>query len=415
MDGLKEKSIVIVNHNAGSPHHGPNFRSYYAAKGWVGQGATVTVVCSSFSHKLKNLPQFEGDYLFEWIDGIQYLWLKGPQFKGNAGRAKSFLVFWRQLRRLPELISGKVDFVLCSSPPPLWVSRCRRFAELKNAKLIFEARDLWPDVIIETSKSGKLNPLVWLMRQQEKLAYKTADAVVSVNWSAIKVMKKRGLEENKFFAISNGASLHDSSNRPSSIGPLEIAEAKHDFLVGYSGALSRVYLIHHFLEASRILEKEGIGFVLIGTGPLASAAQNSQNFQKNLYTTGWIDKKNLSFALSKLSVCFTGLLDVPSFSYGSDSTKLYEYMKASRPIIQAVRDDDAVVNQARCGIRVDPSGAESIAEGVLKLKEMKPWELAGLGANGRKFLEEHRSEDAILSLWERLFSELEKRDKESLI
>ena len=263
------KHALIINHNAGSPYHGPNFRSYYAGLEWVKKGIQSTIVCSSFSHKLKKLPQVESDYSIEWIDGIRYIWLKTPPFSGNAGRLLNFIHFQRRLFMLDKIIQEPVDYVVCSSPPPFWIWFCRRFAARKGACLIFEARDLWPDVIFETTRLGFVNPAAWCMRIAEIDAYKNADAVVSVNESAIKIMQKRGLSRSRFWPIPNGVSLEADAGKdkvPESAVFCQKLREDGFFVVGYAGALSRIYALAYLAEAAQVLRHEKIAFVLAGTG-----------------------------------------------------------------------------------------------------------------------------------------------------
>ncbi len=404
------KHALIVNHNAGSPHHGPNFRSYYAAQGWVEQGMKVTIVCSSFSHKLSRLPEVPGDHLFETIDGIRYLWLKTKPFAGNVGRLRNYLEFQRRLQTVPDLVTEPVDYVVCSSPPPLWIWFCRRLARLKNAALIFEARDLWPDVIFETSPTGRVNPAAWLMRLGELTAYKHADAVVSVNESAIKVMKNRGLDPDRFHAIQNGTALTAVEDRtdPPAADLCRRLQAEGQTVVGYSGALSRIYGLSYLLEAAEALRDEPFAFVLAGTGPFEAELKRHTASLPNLHLVGWIPKDDLQGFLRSVDICYAGLLNVRSFVFGSDSTKVYEYMKAARPVLHSIGDKDSVVAQAGCGLRVIPEDGQAMADGLRELVKQGSGQLDELGAAGKRYLEDNRSYGVLTAKWMKLFASLDR-------
>ena len=67
--------ILIINHNGGSIYHGPNLRTYYAAKELVKLGNNVTIASSSYSHKYAVLPTISGEITCEVIDGIEYRWV----------------------------------------------------------------------------------------------------------------------------------------------------------------------------------------------------------------------------------------------------------------------------------------------------------------------------------------------------
>lgn len=400
------RHIVIVNHNAGSPYHGPNFRSYYAAQGWVKRGLKATIVCSSFSHKLHHLPDVQGNHSVEMIDGIRYIWLKTKRFSGNVGRLRNYLEFRQALNLLPKILSESVDVVVCSSPPPIWLWFCRSFALSKDAALIFEARDLWPDVIFETSRLGYLNPVAWYMRFAERAAYRHSDAVVAVNESAVKLMARRGLDPNRFKAIPNGTDVSDMDAPAveSEGGRLsERLRLEGGFVVGYSGALSSIYGLGYLMGAARVLRSSNIHFVLAGTGPYESELRRFATELPNVHLVGWIPKNALQGFLESVDLCYASLLNVPSFTFGSDSTKLYEYMKAARPILHAIADENSVVKQAQCGLRVASESVEALVAGLRELSMFDPVQLAALGEKGRSYLCEHRSYDVLASKWMDVF------------
>ena len=54
-------NILLINHYAGSPELGMEFRPYYMAKEWVKAGHQVLIVGGSFSHLRKVQPQGKED------------------------------------------------------------------------------------------------------------------------------------------------------------------------------------------------------------------------------------------------------------------------------------------------------------------------------------------------------------------
>jgi len=43
-------NILLINHYAGSPEHGMEYRPFYFAREWVRAGHRVLVVAADFSH-----------------------------------------------------------------------------------------------------------------------------------------------------------------------------------------------------------------------------------------------------------------------------------------------------------------------------------------------------------------------------
>ena len=52
-------NILIINHYAGSPEMGMEFRPYYFAKEWTAMGHRVDIIAADFSH-LRRVNPFSG-------------------------------------------------------------------------------------------------------------------------------------------------------------------------------------------------------------------------------------------------------------------------------------------------------------------------------------------------------------------
>ena len=55
-------NIILMDHYAGSPEMGMEFRPYYMAREWVRMGHNVRIVAGSYSHlRIKN-PKVDKDF-----------------------------------------------------------------------------------------------------------------------------------------------------------------------------------------------------------------------------------------------------------------------------------------------------------------------------------------------------------------
>ena len=85
-------NILLLNHYAGTPALGMEFRPYYMAREWVRQGHRVQIVAADYSHVRARQPT-AGD---ELIDGIAYRWVATPPYRGNGlGRVRNIWAFLR--------------------------------------------------------------------------------------------------------------------------------------------------------------------------------------------------------------------------------------------------------------------------------------------------------------------------------
>ena len=73
-------NILLINHYAGNPALGMEYRPYYLAREWVRLGHRVMIVAASYSHYRARQPA-PGD---DTVDGITYRWLPTPAYTGNG-------------------------------------------------------------------------------------------------------------------------------------------------------------------------------------------------------------------------------------------------------------------------------------------------------------------------------------------
>lgn len=60
-------------------------------------------------------------------------------------------------------------------------------------------------------------------------------------------------------------------------------------------------------------------------------------------------------------------------------------MMAARPVIQAIEAGNNLVEEAQCGIAVEPENAKAVCEAILKLKILDTKAREIMGNNGRNF------------------------------
>ena len=200
-------NILYINHYAGSPVLGMEFRPYYFAREWTKMGHHVTVIAGDYSHlRIKN-PDVKKDFQKETIDGISYCWVRTGKYSGNGvGRAITMFRFvgklWKNARRIAN--SMKPDVIITSSTYPLDTFAGQKIRKISDAELIHEVHDMWPATLIELGGMKKSNPFVILMQIGENSAYRNSAYVVSLLPCAKEYMINHGMKSHKFVNIQNG-------------------------------------------------------------------------------------------------------------------------------------------------------------------------------------------------------------------
>ena len=65
--------ILYINHYAGGPVYGMEYRPYYLAREWVRAGHDVTIVAASHSHVRSKQPTTNGRFTRECVDGVDFV------------------------------------------------------------------------------------------------------------------------------------------------------------------------------------------------------------------------------------------------------------------------------------------------------------------------------------------------------
>ena len=384
-------NILLINHYAGSPEYGMEFRPYYMCKEWIQRGHQVLIVGGSQSHLRKQQPLKE----HETIDGVDYSWVKLYKYKGNGvGRIISMGMFISKLgmnykKYLRDFVP---DIVIASSTYPLDIYPARKIAKHYGAKLIYEVHDLWPLSPIELGGYSPKHPFIRVMQKAEDDCYRYVDAVVSMLPKSEPHMKERGLADGKFFCVPNGIVMDDWMNYPPLSEPhlstLERLHSEGKFVVGFAGAHGIANSLYAAIDAVSGLKKDNVVFVLVGTGPEKERLieYTKQHQIENVLFLPPVNKKLIPSLLEHMDALYIGLQRQSLFRFGISPNKMFDYMMASKPVIQAIDAGNNLVEEAQCGLYAEPDNIEEIWNSILQLKNMPPEERIHLGKNGKDFV-----------------------------
>jgi glycosyltransferase involved in cell wall biosynthesis len=388
--------IVLINHYAGSLHHGMEYRPYYFAREWRRLGHEVTIVAASCSHVRTTSPVFDGALLEENIEGLRYVWLRTPRYDGNGlGRAVNMLAFVWQLWRRRTWLATKYrpDVVVASSTYPLDNLPAHWLAHDCKAQLVYEVHDLWPLSPIELGGMSRWHPFILVMQWAENFACRHAHRVVSMLPCAADHMRRHGMAPEKFVHVPNGVDTEEwevaKAALPQEHGiVLARLRAEGRFIVGYAGAHGLANSLHSLVEAAKLLVNDRVGVVLVGQGPMKESLQRQARSSglNNLVFLPPVGKAAVPALLSAFDVCYIGLKRTPLFRFGISPNKLLDYMMAGRPIIQAIDAGNDMVKEVRCGLSIPPEDPKAIAGAIGELISMTTAMREEMGLRGRQYV-----------------------------
>ncbi|MBK6470877.1 MAG: glycosyltransferase family 4 protein [Betaproteobacteria bacterium] len=384
--------LLLVNHYAGSPALGMEFRPYYLAREWVRAGHAVQIVAADHSHVRATQPP-AGDSV---VDGIGYRFYPTPAYQGNGlGRVRNIAMFLHHLfYDTPRLVREfRPDVVIASSTYPMDIWVARRIARRAGAKLVYEVHDLWPLSPIELSGMSPRHPFALLCQAAENAAYRDADVVVSMLPKVQGHMAAHGLDLKKLHIVPNGITLDEWQGTPPPLrddvsAALAAAAAAHGTVVGYAGSMGAPNALDTLLDASALLREEPFRFVLVGSGhEQARLAQRvADEGLTNVTFLPPIPKAQVPAFLAQVHIAYIGWQRVPIYRFGIAPNKLMDYMMAGCAVLHSVDAGNDPVAEAGCGLTVPPQDASAVADGLRRLAAVPAGERRAMGERGRAFV-----------------------------
>jgi glycosyltransferase involved in cell wall biosynthesis len=398
-------NIVLINHYAGAPALGMEYRPFYLAREWARAGHRVCIVAASHSHVRARQPELGGASVREQvIDGITYRWLRTPRYSGNGlARAWNIVRFlaclWRDAPRLAR--AWQPDVVIASSTYPMDVWLARRIARLcapRRVKVVYEIHDLWPLSPIELSGMSPRHPFARLCQKAEDDAYRDADVVVSMLPKVHQHVAAHGLDLQRLAIVPNGIDPAEWNApaeplRPDVGAAVEAARSRGDLLVGYAGSMGVPNALDTLLDAARLLRDEPFAIMMVGDGH--ERERLSQRIERETIAKVTllppIPKSQVPMFLRALDVAYIGWRRVPIYRFGIAPNKLMDYMMAGCAVLHSVQAGNDPVADAACGLTVAPESATAVADGLRRMASLSAVERGQMGERGRAYVLAHHA------------------------
>ena len=391
--------ILYINHYAGSPQHGMEFRPYYLAREWVKAGHEVHMLAADYSHLRQHNPQLAANYADQDIAGIRYTWCRTPRYEGNG--LKRVINIFRFLGRVMGL-SGRYlkqwrpDVVIASSTYPLDTIPAAFIAGKTGAKLVYEVHDLWPLTPVEVGGMSPKHPFIRLLQWAEDFGYRKADTVVSMLPCAKDYMLAHGMAPEKYVVIPNGVDVAEWQGASEPLPAehrMRLAALKADkrFIVGYAGGHGLANALDFLLQAASQLQQDAaqqLHIVLVGDGPdkAALVSQAQALGLQNVTFLPAIPKRAVPAFLAECDALYIGWRKLPIYRFGINPNKLFDYMMAGKPVVHSVEAGNDMVQDAGAGISVGAEDPAAIADALRRMAALTPNERGRMGAAGKQYV-----------------------------
>ena len=264
---------------------------------------------------------------------------------------------------------GKIDIVITTSPPPLvsipgWIiARCKR------AKLIYDVRDIWPDVALEMGSFSESSLYCKMFRRITRFMYHHADWITTVSMGKVTKLRQYVAEADsrvdaadKLKLVSNG---FDESILNSVLDQNLIDQYHLDdqFTCVYIGNIGLAQGLSSLLEIASKTRYKDVQFLLFGIGAEKELLEQraEEEHLEQVHFCGVIPHDKVFTLLSKAKLSFIPLKSANMKD--SIPTKLYEALGIGCPVLLVAEGDACeIVERTGMGRCVSPSHIDMLQE-----------------------------------------------------
>lgn len=322
--------ILYLHQYFRSPQEGGGTRSWEFSRAWAREGHQVTVITSDQRGDHNGWKISSGD-------GVEVHQLSVPysQQMGSFKRMRAWARFAisasiRARRFKPEVIYA-------TSTPLTIIIPALVAKYLRSTPIVFEVRDLWPDVPVAMGKLN--NPLLKVAAQWlERIAYRNSSTIITISQAMKASIESKGVAPTKVVSVPQGCDTQIFFGADCHRIKQEHPWIRNGYVVLYAGTLGRVHGVDYLLQLAKTsLDLElPTRFVCVGDGSeksrmMLTAAQDGTS-GNNLMFAGHLPKQQVAewYAVASVSLV---LIDGPSILWkDAAQNKFWDSIAAGVPV-----------------------------------------------------------------------------------
>ena len=271
--------------------------------------------------------------------GIHVHWLPVPYSNKMTYRArvKAFISFARYAG--PRAVALRPDVVFATSTPLTIALPAAYAAKRLRIPLVFEVRDLWPELPI--ALGALRNPLaIMAARRLEHFAYHSSSSIVALSPGMKKGIVQAGYPEQKVAVIPNSCDFNLFS-----IGP-ELGHAfrqRYDWLqqrrlIVYTGTLGLVNDVAYVARLAVAVQRRDpeIRFLIVGTGreeeKVREEARRLGVLDRSFFMIPSVPKSEIPMILSAADLALSVVKVSIRETWANSANKFFDALAAGRPV-----------------------------------------------------------------------------------
>lgn len=266
--------------------------------------------------------------------------------------------------------AGKVDVVITTSPPPLISISGWLIAKLKGAKLIYDVRDIWPDVALEMGSFKKNSFVCKVFEAIADFMYKNADIITTVSPGKVAKIKghilmltgkKSGTSDtDKIWLVGNGFD-ETVSNSAFDQAIVDKYDLDKEYTCVYIGNIGLAQGLGVLLDVAARTKHKDFQFLCFGMGAEREMLEKriaNEGLTKVKFC-GVVEHSKVFSILSRARISFIPLKN--GNMKDSVPTKIFEALGIGCPVLLVAEGDSAaIVDEAGLGMHVSPDCTEDL-------------------------------------------------------
>ncbi len=396
-------NILYIHQYFTTPEEGGGTRSYEFARYLVKQGHKVTILAGTeLNNPLAGVKQKRDEY----IEGIHVIYLKAPysNYMSSKKRFYSFVDFSLRATLFGIRIK-KYDLIFATSTPLTVAIPGIILSFLRRVPMIFEVRDLWPEVPIQMGVIK--NPIIIkFLRFFENFTYRRARHIIALSPGMAEGILTAGISKDKVTMIPNYCNIEFFKPGKPNVNNLKKL-VYNNHIIAYSGAISDANNLELIINATEKLQKVGspVIFVIAGDGrekPRLEKLVETKKL-KNVIFLGKISKYEVVNLYRRAIACIVLFKNLPVLSTNSPN-KFFDAVSTGKPIITNMGGwIGEMVESNKIGFSVENDNPQAIVDAVNKLINMDKKQIEEMGQNARKLAVEKFDSNAMASKLEMIF------------
>ena len=367
-----------------------------------------SVIITSDSNQLANIPALKKNYHQEESRGIQIIWIRTLKYKvaKSIRRIFSWIDFEVKLFFLPKKKLPKPDAIIVSSLSILTILNGLILRKRYNSKLVFEIRDIWPLTIVEEGGFSRNNLFVLILGYIEKLGYKKSDLIVGTMPNLKEHVKNiLGYSKNVVCVPMgyNATSVETQLDIPDEY--VENNIPKNKFVVAHAGTIGITNALDTFFECAKLMVgNKDVHFLMIGDGDLKSHYESIYSNLPNLTFAPKVHKQMVQSVLSKCDLLYFSVHNSEVWRYGQSLNKVIDYMFAGKPIVASYSGYPSMIDEAKSGSYVPAGDVQALMKEIIHYSALSNEELLNIGNRGKEWILTNRNykklaQDYLSAIW----------------